>query len=244
MHYLELRKTLDYRDECKRKSVHFFKKNDSINHSYWKKLFQDWDLYANHVLNQFNKNLSQDWFGAETWDEKLEVLKNLDLVSLRQKDGLIRFENRNSYNAIWSQLKQVRWWVYFRDNSICQFCRTKLVKNDSHIDHVIPYSALPKEFLWLANHSTNLVASCQNCNLSKSNKLQFPVSNAAFISIDSCQPMMQSDLKDCLKNNELDADFCPGCGSKKVEILCAVHGFIYSFICQISIKSGCDSHGI
>jgi len=61
--------------------------------------------------------------------------------------------------------KRSRFEVFKRDSFKCQYCGESAPKVVLHIDHIHPVSKGGD------NHITNLITSCDSCNLGKSNKL-------------------------------------------------------------------------
>ena len=55
--------------------------------------------------------------------------------------------------------------LFLRDDNICQYCGIKCTQKNITVDHVVPRSK-GGPHTW-----ENLVTSCQQCNISKSNKL-------------------------------------------------------------------------
>lgn len=62
--------------------------------------------------------------------------------------------------------------IFFRDQYTCQYCNTFLTKDQITVDHIIPRSR-QKEFKMTPsqiNSWTNLISSCQTCNVRKGNR--------------------------------------------------------------------------
>jgi len=243
MHYTDIKADIKELDKAKQNHRHYSQNRDYDMARIWLTAVKDIEKSLETDIAYFNQLILNDWHKRASWESKLDLLKIAGLVNLKQRDDQTEvFVSQNAYNPFWNQLKHLRWWVYYRDNSICQYCLKTVNKDNSHVDHVIPVSAFPKEFLWLANDPTNLVAACQDCNLSKSNKLQWPKTSAAAIALDSCQPRMNDLIENCLLKT--DYDNCPKCGWDSLQVMCNVHGFIKAFSCQLSAKSGCDLVGV
>jgi 5-methylcytosine-specific restriction endonuclease McrA len=64
--------------------------------------------------------------------------------------------------------KKTRFQVLNRDGFTCQYCGRRPPVVKLHVDHVVPVSKGGK------NHISNLVTSCQDCNLGKSNRYLQP----------------------------------------------------------------------
>jgi 5-methylcytosine-specific restriction endonuclease McrA len=65
-----------------------------------------------------------------------------------------------------NQIKETRAAVIARDKRVCQYCgKSKLYKQQLHLDHVIPDSAGGRFTL------DNLVVACKQCNTRKGRKM-------------------------------------------------------------------------
>jgi len=69
-----------------------------------------------------------------------------------------RHRDKNRYASNELRLKILK-----RDKFKCRYCLETVLMNTAHIDHVIPWSKGGK------TTSDNLVASCNTCNIAKSN---------------------------------------------------------------------------
>lgn len=98
----------------------------------------------------------------EPYKNRSEIIRNaiikinIDLEEIRRAEEK-KLTNRMPSLSLRNQILQ-------RDNYICRYCGQS-VKDDSHIDHVIPYS------LGGLTEMSNLVTSCPKCNMSKAGKL-------------------------------------------------------------------------
>jgi len=172
------------------------------------------------------------WFTAVTFEQKLYLVLTAKLVELQEiklDRTERRYKSRRTINPTWALLKHVRHWVYFRDNSVCAYCGLPLTKAQAQIDHVIPSSAWPKNWLWLANDASNLVASCLDCNQAKNNKLILPSNPVLPIVFGLCMPERSLTNDACAEASD---DNCETCGAEAINVFCVVHGEQTIPLCQ------------
>ncbi|NBW22020.1 MAG: HNH endonuclease, partial [Caulobacteraceae bacterium] len=184
------------------------------------------------------------WFQSPDAADKLELLLEYGLVSFNgYKSNRQVYKSQNKQTLMNPNGREQRFWVYWRDNSTCVYCQKHLSKEDSQVDHVIPQSAWHKEFLWLANDASNLVACCKKCNQIKTNTLMLPKSKVMPLIISGCMPKQKITDEVC---GEADSDNCPVCNSKLVSVFCNVHGAQTMQICKIAAykKFIGDQHGL
>jgi len=166
------------------------------------------------VITHDNDFIDQ-WFATGNSKRKLDLALAYGLVKVRD-DWFFEPKNSMARNFDLDRLRMLAI-IYWRDSSYCAYCSKELSKFGSSqgvIDHVIPRSAWPKEWLWLADDGSNLVASCIECNQKKS---------FAYQSIKTEARLLPIKLQNCLANG--DSDFCETFCSicELVEGFCSVH---------------------
>ena len=215
------------------------KLNEARNDNKWE---LESDLY--HALDEFKEAQKLDirqnwlhvieyWFSTNSPNARLEMLTShnivkLDIITLER----FRFvHQRHSVRAPITKAKEIRFWTYWRDNAECAYCHKTLSKSNGQIDHVIPVSAWPAEFMFLAEDISNLVASCKTCNVKKNNFLQLPDKTVQHVEIDTCLPKQNSYSERCPNEKEQD---CETCGMSSIEVLCNVHGKVQMQLCKLT----------
>lgn len=116
-----------------------------------------------------DKQFVIEWLNQTNPQRKLALAITYGLVSIKD-DGKFVTQNTQSRKEFEASASQKLALIYWRDVNQCAYCqRHFVIKKGGQIDHFIPRSAWPQEWLWLADDSSNLVASCSTCNQKKSN---------------------------------------------------------------------------
>jgi 5-methylcytosine-specific restriction endonuclease McrA len=174
------------------------------------------------------------WFKNSNYERKIEVAYSYGLIAL---DDNQRFIVRNSYARDYEDMRlQILESIYWRDGENCAYCFRDIRLGNGEIDHVIPRSAWPKEWLWLADDSSNLVAACKACNQSKSNFYErFKGENRMLHVAFECKSPILYDYE-CCKSRATDSgqSLCQHC-DHNIEICCRVHQEIRMPACEIKI---------
>jgi len=169
------------------------------------------------------------WFNTWRPREKLELAYRFGLVEL---DDNQRFLVKNSfvrdYKTDKMKLLQA---IYWRDEAYCGYCDNTIVYGNGQIDHVIPRSAWPQDWVWLADDSSNLVAACQKCNLSKSNFYKTCHTRLIPIMFE-CSPRRLKD-EDCCKSVRWDLGMNPCMDCPEVFVCCRAHEELWLPICWL-----------
>lgn len=172
------------------------------------------------------------WFQVTNWSKKLDLAYTHGLVAL---DDNQRFEVRNSFSRDYEDLRlAVMAIVYWRDQSQCAYCGLGIQQGAGQIDHVIPRSAWPQEWLWLADDSSNLVPAHKKCNLEKSNFYRkFQGENRLHHVTMDCGSK-RAELYECCKSRRTDQDnpMCQEC-DEYVYVLCNIHEETYIPACEV-----------
>lgn len=173
------------------------------------------------------------WFSTKNISQRLELCKDSGIVQTKlDNQQKIRFvTQKHSVRAPLTRAKELRFWTYWRDDAQCAYCNQKLDKSIGQIDHVIPVTAWPAEFMFLAEDISNLVASCRTCNQKKLNFLDLPDKEMMHVEIDTCLPKRSSFLEKCINENEQD---CVICEMPSIEVLCNTHGLVKMQICSLT----------
>jgi 5-methylcytosine-specific restriction endonuclease McrA len=173
------------------------------------------------------------WFSTNNPDYRLGMLLEAGIVQIKQEtQERFRFvHQRHSARAPITKAKELRFWTYWRDNAECAYCSKSLTKSNGQIDHVIPISAWPAEFMFLAEDISNLVASCKTCNVKKLNFLQLPDKLLQHVEIDTCLPKQNSFSELCPNDEQED---CDTCGLPSTQVLCNVHGQVQMQLCKLT----------
>jgi 5-methylcytosine-specific restriction endonuclease McrA len=87
------------------------------------------------------------------WSKFLEKINTLPRLIAKVQSEEVRRRSLTAYQSI------------FRDQSNCFYCDKTLDEHRTHVDHFIPWSYIFEDEAW------NLVLSCQQCNLRKSDSL-------------------------------------------------------------------------
>jgi len=174
------------------------------------------------------------WFKNSNYERKIELAYSFGLISL---DDNQRFVVRNSYSRDYEDMRlQILESIYWRDGENCAYCFGDIRLGNGEIDHVIPRSAWPKEWLWLADDSSNLVAACKACNQKKSNFYgRFKGENRMLHVAFDCKSPVLYDYE-CCKSRAIDSGqpLCQDC-DHNIEICCRVHQELRLPACEIKI---------
>ena len=208
---------------------------------------KDWDLenqlYGYHaqlkqwqqqvIINEW-KFVVVEWFATESAAERLNTVLTYGIVGFAQdKQARNKFvTQKHDLRTPITKAKELRFWTYWRDNAQCAYCDKRLDKSNSQIDHVIPVSAWPAEFMFLAEDISNLVASCKSCNLKKLNFLQLPDKAVQHVEIDTCLPKQNSLSEPCPNASQED---CDTCGLASIQVMCNVHGQVQMQLCKLTV---------
>jgi len=187
-----------------------------------------------YKLNTADRNFIRFWFSDTRRHLRLEALKKHGLIEL---DSDNRFIVKNSFERDYEDMRlQILEAVYWRDGECCAYCNKDIRLGDGQIDHWIPRSAWPKEWLWLADDSSNLVASCKACNQAKSNYL-VPVwgeNRLNHISFD-CKSPIREDYECCKSRAQAEGrSLCQDC-DYDIQVVCRVHEECTLPACEVTV---------
>ena len=175
----------------------------------------------------------KEWFSTDSPAQRLNICLEWNIVEIKSDNQeKLRFvTNRHFVRAPITKAKELRFWTYWRDNAQCVYCDKKLDKTSGQIDHVIPISAWPAEFIFLAEDSSNLAASCKKCNRDKLNFLQILKKPLLHIEVDTCLPQQNSFLEPCPNSQR---DDCKVCALPSIQVFCNVHGLVHMQLCSLT----------
>jgi len=181
------------------------------------------------------------WFSTNSPNQRLELCEKLGIVQTKlDNQQKIRFvTQKHSVRTPITKAKELRFWTYWRDDSKCAYCNKKLDKSIGQIDHVIPVSAWPAEFMFLAEDISNLVASCKTCNQKKLNFLDLPDKEMLHVEIDTCLPKRNNSSEKCVNENDHD---CLICEMPNIEVLCNIHGLVKMQLCSLTAMKNYLGH--
>jgi len=173
------------------------------------------------------------WFETNNHVMRLRYLQDHGIIKIQvQTNDRTRFiTQKHDVRTPITKAKELRFWTYWRDNAQCIYCSQGLDKTTGQIDHIIPISAWPAEFMFLAEDISNLAASCRTCNLKKLNYLQLPDKELLHVEIDTCLPTRSKITDTC---SEQSTGNCEICNSPNIKILCNVHGLINKHLCKLT----------
>ena len=170
-----------------------------------------------------------EWFGTFRAADKVEIAYKYGLIDLDPTDKFIsknKFERQ--YTPEFYRLLEA---VYWRDMSNCAYCFQRVPKGQGNIDHFIPRSAWPKEWLWLADDASNLVVSCSKCNNKKSNKYK-SITHKLYPVFFQCRKDNSDDYECCISMRQnAGIKFCNEC--TRIRVLCRFHEEIWMPICWL-----------
>ena len=136
------------------------------------------ELFSDKENQVLDSEVMSRWdlleFGFEniTGEESIEIDEDLEFVLKKKKR---------------TQISRLRPVLNGYQEGVCFFCERKFEINDSiHVDHLIPRDAVNHDQIW------NLVLSCEDCNLWKSNHL--PQKHFVQKLIDRNEFVLKSDL--------------------------------------------------
>lgn len=210
---------------------------------------KDWDLesqyYGYHaevkrwqqqVIIKEWKFILVDWFTTDSAAERLNTVLRYGIVQVQQDKQLRNkfVTQKHDLRAPITKAKELRFWTYWRDAAQCVYCHTHLDKSNGQIDHVIPISAWPAEFMFLAEDISNLVASCKSCNRQKLNFLQLPEKPILHVEIDTCLPSQSITFNDWQICSNAESQDCEICGLPSILVFCNVHGLAKMQLCKLS----------
>ena len=180
-----------------------------------------------------DKEFILKWFKVTNWAKKLELAYSYGLVSL---DDNQRFIVRNSMSRDYEDMRlQLLATIYWRDGSFCAYCSLGISMGQGEVDHVIPRSAWPKEWLWLADDSSNLVAACKSCNAKKSNfyKDFWGENRLHHITFECKAP--RAEYECCLERRRtLGNPVCQDCDDY-IPTCCTVHEEVLMPVCEVTV---------
>jgi hypothetical protein len=186
------------------------------------------------ITESDKKDFILKWFQVTNFYKKVELAYRYGLVAL---DDNQRFEVRNSYSRDYEENRMVLLEsIYWRDESSCAYCWRDIPFTKGNIDHVIPRSAWTKEWLWLADDSSNLVAACEDCNREKSNFYrEFKAENRLCHVVFDCR-LPKRERYECCKSRRMDSGnpMCQECETY-VFVCCRVHEELYLPACEIEV---------
>ena len=176
------------------------------------------------------------WLSTDDPAKRLELCQRFGIVST-----IIDDQNRTKFltqkkdlRGSITKAKEVRFWTYWRDDAKCAYCSKLLDKTTGQIDHIIPISAWPIEFMFLAEDISNLVSSCQSCNRQKLNFLELPKKAVLHVEFNTCLPKQHLVNEFCPDN---ETETCDICGLPAIQVLCNVHGSITMKLCKLTALS-------
>jgi 5-methylcytosine-specific restriction endonuclease McrA len=221
--------------------IHYFEQrlNDAINdkrHDLESNLYQS----LNHLKELQKLDVRENWshvinywFSTNSADNRLGMLLETGIVEIKEESReRFRFiTQRHHVRVAITRGKELRFWTYWRDNSQCAYCGKTLTKSNGQIDHVVPISAWPAEFIFLAEDISNLVASCRACNMKKLNYMELPLKEVQHVEIDTCLPKQNSFSELCPNDEQED---CDTCGLPSIQVLCNVHGQVQMQLCKLT----------
>jgi hypothetical protein len=117
--------------------------------------------------------IDQEWLGL--WYRTVEPEKKIQLALDRRivKLNGNTFERGNQVQRTADEMPTaIRAMVHRRDRE-CAYCGAQGYETTLFVDHIVPASAWPEQYLWLAHSASNLTSACESCNIDKSNKLGF-----------------------------------------------------------------------
>lgn len=187
------------------------------------------------------KDFIYAWFKQTNFSRKLNLAFTYGLVSL---DNNQRFIVQNSMSRNYEDMRlQILEAIYWRDGASCAYCFKDILLGNGEIDHLIPRSAWRKEWLWLADDSSNLVAACKPCNQNKSNFYKsFQGENRmSHVSFD-CKSPVKYDYE-CCKSRATDQGqvLCQVC-EYDIEVVCRVHQEVRLPACEIAVLKPWFNH--
>jgi len=174
------------------------------------------------------------WFANTRRHLRLEALKKRGLVEL---DSDNRFVVKNSFERNYQDMRlQILEAIYWRDGESCAYCGKDIPLGDGQIDHWIPRSAWPKDWLWLADDSSNLIAACKNCNQAKSNYLVCVAGENRLnhITFECKSPVRE--VYECCKSRAISEGrmICQDC-EHDIQVVCRVHEECSLPACEIAV---------
>ena len=201
------------------------------------------ELIPKRTLGSFSDEriFVYEWFQNINYLRKIQLAYSFELIAL---DDNNRYEVRNSYTRNYEDNRMALLEsIYWRDGECCAYCFRDITLGNGEIDHVIPRSAWPKKWLWLADDSSNLVASCKACNKKKSNFYdEFTGENRLLhVSFDCKSPVLYP--YECCKSRAIDQGktLCQIC-DYNIEICCRVHEEVRMPACEISVLKDWFGH--
>jgi hypothetical protein len=187
-----------------------------------------------YKLNIADHDFIYSWFSDTRKHIRLELVKKHGLIQL---DSELRFTVKNSFERDYEDMRlQILEAVYWRDGENCAYCNRDIALGNGQIDHWIPRSAWPKEWLWLADDSSNLVAACKSCNQTKSNYwMEFWGENRLnHISFD-CKSPKRSLYECCISRAQAsNKTLCQTC-DYDIQVVCRVHEECNLPACEITV---------
>lgn len=112
------------------------------------------------MINSF---IVERYLRSQSLSERVDMLIKAGILKLT--DG--KFQRRNWQPRLQDELP--KYWRYNVHDKCAERCSYCFDARSEQVDHLIPRSAWPEEYLWLADDGSNLVASCKECNQKKTN---------------------------------------------------------------------------
>lgn len=134
--------------------------NDPYSKYGWYDSWRNWMIATNlNIINLANKKIRDFLKNKETIirnDIELSEFKQVIFQSNKMIDDLCGIYDRIIR-------PKLRFKILKRDKFTCQYCWRKSPKVELQIDHIIPFSK------WWTTQEHNLIVSCRDCNIWKSN---------------------------------------------------------------------------
>lgn len=144
----------------------------------------------------------------------LDIEKRVDLLV---DNGIVeildsRFVRKNYQQRNQEELTDFeRFNVHDRSGGSCSYCG---LNKPLQVDHIIPRSAWPEKYLWLADDGSNLTSACLDCNAKKSNRfIDWLLWTKPYPFIQKCEFCLIDEGQEIPITDETEVAWCMTCGT-------------------------------